>query len=66
MATDAGKAKARAAVRRAQGKFDRTAEKAREERRETFEQARKSGLTLREIGEAADLHHSSVQQILNE
>jgi hypothetical protein len=66
MATDADKAKARAAIRRAQSRFGRTTDKARVERRQAFEQARDAGLTLREIGEAAELHHSSVSQILDE
>jgi hypothetical protein len=67
MATDA-KQKARAAVRRAQAKLDRTDERherAREERRESFELARNAGLTLREIGEAAGLHLTRVKEILD-
>ncbi len=56
MARDA-KQKARSDVMRAQSKFERTGsqhEDARKARRESFERARKAGLTLREIGEAAD------------
>lgn len=66
MAKDA-KQKARADVKRAQSKFKRTGsqhEQAREARHESFERARKAGLTLREIGEAADLHRSRVAEVL--
>ncbi|HEX8690199.1 MAG TPA: hypothetical protein VF729_08140 [Solirubrobacterales bacterium] len=62
------KEKARADVRRAQSKFEQTGEKheeARKARRESFERARKAGLTLREIGEAASLHWSRVGDALN-
>ena len=61
------KQKARADVKRAQSKFERTGsqhEEARKARRESFERARKSGLTLREIGEAADLHWTRIGSIL--
>ena len=40
------------------------AEAARQARRESFERAREAGLTLREIGEAADLHWSRVGEVL--
>jgi hypothetical protein len=66
MATDA-KQKARAGVLRAQAKFERTGsqhEQAREARRESFEQARKAGMTLREIAEVAGLHWTRVGNIL--
>lgn len=59
------KQKARADVKRAQAKFTRTGsqhEQAREARRESFERARKAGLTLREIGEAAGLHLTRVRE----
>lgn len=62
------KQKARAAVKRAQAMFERTGsqhEESRETRRESFERARKAGLTLREIGEAADLHLTRVREILD-
>lgn len=62
------KQNARAVVKRAQSKFARTGsqhEEAREARRESFELARKAGLTLREIGEAADLHLTRVKEILD-
>ncbi len=61
------KEKARAEVRRAQSKFESTGEKhdaARNARRESFERAREAGLTLREIGEAADLHWTRVGNII--
>lgn len=61
------KAKALSAVKRAQSKLERTGEQhkqAREDRRKSFEQAREAGLTLREIGEAADLHWSRVREVL--
>lgn len=67
MAKDA-KDKARADVKRAQSKFQRTGsqhEQARDARRDSFEQARSAGLTLREIGEAADLHLTRVREILD-
>jgi hypothetical protein len=66
--SDAAKRKACADVRRAQTKFEETGDKhevARKARRDSFERARKAGLTLREIGEAADLHWSRVGDVLN-
>lgn len=65
--SDPAKQKARAAIKSAQSKFERTGDKheeARKARRESFEQARKAGMTLREIGEAADLHLTRVREIL--
>jgi hypothetical protein len=62
------KDKARAEVQRAQSKFERTGsqhEEARKARRESFERAREAGLTLREIGEVADLHRSRVAEVLS-
>lgn len=59
--------KARADVRRAQVKLEDAqgkVEEARQARRESFERARKAGLTLREIGEAADLHWTRVGNVL--
>jgi predicted nucleic acid-binding protein len=61
------KQKARAEVRRAQSKVERAqdqSERARRARRESFEQARKAGLSLADIAEAAGLHRSRVDQIL--
>jgi hypothetical protein len=66
--SDSAKQKARAAIKSAQSKFERTGDKheeARVARRESFEQARKAGMTLREIGEVADLHRSRVAEILD-
>ena len=54
-------------VRRAQSKVERgqgQLEQARVARRESFEQARKAGLSLAEIAKAADIHRSRVDQIL--
>jgi hypothetical protein len=59
--------KALADVRRAQAKLETAqskVEEARQARRESFERARKAGLTLRDIGEAADLHFSRVGEVL--
>lgn len=64
---DDAQRKARAEVKRAQSKFERTGnkhEEARQARRESFERARDAGLTLREIGEAANLHWSRVGDVL--
>jgi flagellar biosynthesis chaperone FliJ len=59
--------KARAEVRRSQAKVERAEGQlstARKERRQSFERARKAGLSLAEIGAAANLHRSRVDQIL--
>jgi hypothetical protein len=64
---DKARQKALADVRRAQAKLASAqgrVEEARKVRRESFERARKAGLTLREIGEAADLHWSRVGEVL--
>lgn len=61
------KQKAREAVHHAQAKVERgqgQLEQARAVRRESFEQARAVGLSLAEIGKAANLHRSRVDQIL--
>jgi hypothetical protein len=66
MAKDA-KQKALSEVRRAQAKFESTQNQLGQDsqaRRASFERARKAGATLREIGEAADLHWSSVADAL--
>jgi len=60
--------KALADVRKAQVEFERLqvrVEKGREVRRESFERARAAGLSLAEIGKAAKLHRSRVDQILH-
>jgi DNA-directed RNA polymerase specialized sigma24 family protein len=67
MATDAEK-KALKDVVRAQADFARAQsklEQIRDARRESFEMARKAGLSLAEIGKAAGLHRSRVDQILH-
>lgn len=64
---DKARQKALADVRRAQAKLasaQSKVEEARKARRDSFERARKAGLTLREIGEAADLHWSRVGEVL--
>jgi len=64
---DRARQKALAEVRRVQAKFAATQDKledVRKERRESFKRARKAGLTLREIGEAADLHWSRVGEVV--
>jgi hypothetical protein len=66
MAGDA-KQEARADVRKAQTRFERSRsqhEEIRQARRESFEHARAAGLSLAEIAEAASLHRSRVDQIL--
>lgn len=66
MTTDP-KQKVRAEVGRAQAKFERITqqqEEARRARREVFEKARKAGMTLREIGEAAGIHWTRVGKVL--
>lgn len=72
MASD-GKGKALAAVKRAQTDFEREQErlldaraKSRAKRRERFAAAQSAGLSLREIGEATDLHPTRVREILRE
>lgn len=58
---------ARAEARRAQAKFERrTAEldAAVKERRESFQRAADSGLSMAEIGEAVGLHRSRVNQVI--
>jgi hypothetical protein len=64
---DKARQKALADVRRAQAKFESAqgkADEARKARRQSFELARKAGLTLREIGEAAGLHWTRVGNVL--
>jgi len=66
MAKDA-KEKVLGGVRRAQAKIDHAQgqlEQAQAARRESFEQARAAGFSLAEIGRAAGLHRSRVDQIL--
>jgi len=63
--------KALRVVRRAQANFERDQErlqeersKSRERRRKAFARAQSEGLTLRQIGEAVDMHHSRVSEII--
>jgi hypothetical protein len=65
---DKTRQKALADVRKAQAEFERLqarVEKGRDARRESFERARAAGLSLAEIGKAAKLHRSRVDQILH-
>jgi DNA-directed RNA polymerase specialized sigma24 family protein len=52
------------AVKAAQAEFSRQTSNAHAARREVFEEAQRAGLTLREIGELAGLHHTTVGEIL--
>ena len=64
---DQAREKARAEVQRVQSKIERAEgqlEDVRGERRESFKRAREAGLSLVEIGKAANLHRSRVDQIL--
>ena len=66
MANDA-QVKARKAIRRAQSDFERgqdRLEALRETRRESFEQARAAGLSMRDIAKETGLHFTRVAQIL--
>jgi hypothetical protein len=61
------KENARSDIRRAQAKFVQTGDKheeARQARRASFERGRDAGLTLREMGEAAELHWTRIARIL--
>jgi tRNA A-37 threonylcarbamoyl transferase component Bud32 len=59
------KRKARIEVEGAQRQYVRDVDKSRAARRKSFVQAQKAGLSLREIGEAVGLHHSSVADIIH-
>lgn len=61
---DAAQEKALKEVRKAQTDYERSVGRARETRRKSFERAQKAGLTLRQIGEQAGLHHTSVGGII--
>jgi len=58
------KEKAIAEVKRAQLDYERDVDAARDARRESFEQAQKAGLSLRDIGDAVGLHRGRVWEIL--
>jgi DNA-directed RNA polymerase specialized sigma24 family protein len=64
---DPVQAKARKAIRKAQSDFERSQdrhEQIREKRRESFEQARAAGLSMRDIAKETGLHFTRVAQIL--
>lgn len=61
---DARTKKALREVRDAQARFRREQATARNARREAFAKARNAGLSLRDIADAADLHHSSIAEII--
>jgi len=68
MAKDA-QAKARKAIRLAQADFERgqdRLEALRKMRRESFEQARAAGLSMRDIAEETGLHFTRVAQVLKQ
>lgn len=56
--------KARREVRAAQAKFKREQDAAQKARRKAFAEAQKAGLTLRDIAEEVDLHHTRISQII--
>lgn len=62
--TDAAREKAQKVVKAAQKDFDRQTANARAARRKAFKEAQKAGLTLREIGEQAGLHHTTVGEVI--
>jgi hypothetical protein len=73
MPDSAAHKKARKDVHRAQADFEREQvalreqrAKLRKKRRERFAKAQKAGLSLRDIGEATDLHPTRVREILRE
>ncbi len=61
---DAKGEKARRAVRTAQAKFKHDQDAARKERRDAFAAAQQAGLSLRDIAEEVDLHHTRVAEII--
>lgn len=63
---DAKSEKARRAVRAAQAKFKRDQDAVRKERRKAFAAAQKAGLSLRDIAEEVDLHHTRVAEIIRD
>lgn len=64
MSDDSKRKAARKAVEVAQKQFEGEQDKSRVARRKAFAQARKDGLSLREIASAVGLHHSSVADII--
>lgn len=66
---DAAQQKARRDLRRAHANYERKQgqlQEAREARRESFEQAQKAGLSLRDIASEIDLHWTRVGEVLRE
>jgi DNA-directed RNA polymerase specialized sigma24 family protein len=62
--TDPARKKAEQAVKAAQRDFDRKTAKVHAGRRKVFEEAQEAGLTLREIGKQAGIHHTPVGEII--
>lgn len=58
------KEKARREAQKAQADYERNLADAREARRQGFERAQAAGLSLRDIGEAVDLHWTTVGAVL--
>jgi hypothetical protein len=56
--------KARRDLRRAQANYERTVGKAKAERLESFKQAQKAGLSLRDISKEVGLHWTRIGQLL--
>lgn len=52
------------AIKAAQKEFLSQTSSAHAARRKVFEEARQAGLTLREIGDLAGLHHTTVGEII--
>ena len=60
------KQKAREDLRRARANYERSAEAAKEARREALEEAQVAGLSLREMADEVGLHYSRISEILND
>jgi DNA-directed RNA polymerase specialized sigma24 family protein len=64
MPEDAERKAAAEAVKAIQKEFLRQTSDAHAARRKVFKQAQKAGLNLREIGELAGIHHTTVGEII--
>ncbi len=64
MPEDAKRQAAAEAVKAVQKEFLRQTSEARAARRKVFKEAREAGLNLREIGELAGIHHTTVGEII--